>query len=220
MLLLIVAGARQLPARNQLRRRVVEVVHELAGRGRGAVQLGREPHGDRLRIWVGSLAEHRPGNSTRSALALQKLEHADAGQPRFIPEGRGDDVAVRLLVVGGALAAEVLAVLVHEMALVAVHGLEGVRAALLFALLGQLHELGEPVVHVLAELRVLLRPRSHVLGVAGRQLLAQVRVADLQPDRQSSVAVDYLALLVALQPATERQDSDALILCRVVRALY
>lgn len=59
-----------------------------------------------------------------------------------------------------------LAVLVNEVALVAVHRLERVRAVLLLALLGQLDEVGEFVVHHLAKVGVLLGPAAHELGVA------------------------------------------------------
>lgn len=88
----------------------------------------------------------------------------------------------------------------YHAALLAVHHRERKRPRLLvFAFLGQLHQLAEPVVDHLDQGRILLGVRSQELGVVGLQLGRKVRVANLQTDGQPPVAFQRAALVVALQ---------------------
>lgn len=88
----------------------------------------------------------------------------------------------------------------HNVALLAVHDGERERARLLvFAFLGQLDQLGEPLVNHLDEGGVLFGERPQELRVVGLQLGGQVRVADLEADRQAPVALQRAALVAALQ---------------------
>lgn len=130
----------------------------------------RQLQGHRLRLAEAALAghRHRPGHLPLAVLPLNHLQQTHRRQPRLVSDGCRDDVPVRLAVVGGALDAEMLAVLVNEVPLVFVHRFEGVRATLLFALLGQLNEVSQFVVHPLTEVGVLLRPLSHEIVVFWR----------------------------------------------------
>lgn len=88
----------------------------------------------------------------------------------------------------------------HDVALLAVHHGKRERARLLvFAFLGQLDQLGEPLVDHLDEGGVLFGVRPQELRVVGLQLGGQVRVADLEADRQAPVAFQRAALVAALE---------------------
>lgn len=80
-----------------------------------------------------------------------------------VPYSSYNDIPIRLLIVRSALTPKMLAILVNKMPLVPVHALERVRSALLLALFGQLHQLGQSVVDRLAESRIFLGPGTHVV---------------------------------------------------------
>lgn len=118
--------------------------------------------------------------------------------------GGGHHVPVRFRVVRDGLDAEHAAHFVHHVALLAVHHREGEGTRLLvFAFLGQLNQLAQPVVDHLDQGRVLFGVRPQELGVVGLQLGRQVRVADLQSDGEPAVALQRAALVVAFQAGME-----------------
>lgn len=63
---------------------------------------------------------------------------------------RGNDIAIGLLVIGDGLHAKDLAQLMHQLALLTIHGGKGVASRLLFALLGQLHQISERFIDALS----------------------------------------------------------------------
>lgn len=88
----------------------------------------------------------------------------------------------------------------HDAALLAVHHRERKRPGLLvFAFLGQLNQLAEPVVDHLDQGLILFGVRPQELGIVGLQLGRQVRVADLQTDGQPPVTLQRATLVAALQ---------------------
>lgn len=131
---------------------------------------------------------------------MDDLQQAHARQPRLESIGGGHHVPVRFRVVRDGLDAEHAAHFVHHVALLAVHHREGEGARLLvFAFLGQLNQLAQPVVDHLDQGGVLFGVRPQELGVVGLQLGRQVRVADLQSDGEPAVALQRAALVVAFQ---------------------
>lgn len=86
------------------------------------------------------------------------------------------------------------------MALLAVHHGEGKRARLLvLAFLGQFDQFAQPVVDHLDQGGILFGVRPQELGIVGLQLGRQIRVADLQADRESAVALQRAALVAAFK---------------------
>lgn len=85
--------------------------------------------------------------------------------------------------------------------LVAIHGRERVRAGLLLALLGQLHQLGQLVVNHLHKGRLLLVESADELGVIGRELWIrdEVWILDFEGDVETAIALERCAVVVALQ---------------------
>lgn len=69
----------------------------------------------------------------------------------------------------------------------------------MFAFFGQLHQLAQPVVDHLDQRGVLFGVRAQELGIVGLQLGREVRIADLEADRETAIAFQHAALLVALQ---------------------
>lgn len=84
-----------------------------------------------------------------------------AGQPAFVLHGGGYHVSFGLRIEGLGRAAEVLAVLVHELTLVPVHAVERVRTGSLFRLFGQFDELHQFVVDHLCKSQILFGHFSH-----------------------------------------------------------
>lgn len=91
-----------------------------------------------FRLTGTAITQHRTGHLPLPILPLHDLQQTHARQPRSVFDGRGHHVSVRFPVVRLALHPEVLAVLVNELSLIAVHRFERVRPAFLLALLGQL----------------------------------------------------------------------------------
>lgn len=85
--------------------------------------------------------------------------------------------------------------------LVSIHGRERVRAGLLLAFLGQLHQLGQFVVNHLYEGRLLLVESADELGVVGRELWVrdEVWVLDFEGNVETAIALERCAVVVALQ---------------------
>lgn len=86
----------------------------------------------------------------------------------------------------------------HDATLLPVHHRKRV-AARVFALLGQLHQFGELLVDHLDQSGILLGEGFEEVRIVGLQLGRQVRIADLEPDGEPTVALQQTALVAALQ---------------------
>lgn len=150
------------------------VVHSLASTG---ITAGRRSAPG---IQIGN--HHTP----LTALALENLHQAHAGQPSLETIGCGHHVAVRFGIVRYRFDAEHGAHLVHDATLLPVHHRERV-AARVFALLGQFHQFGELLVDHLDQSGILLGKGLEEVRIVGLQLGRQVRVADLESDGEPTV---------------------------------
>jgi len=81
--------------------------------------------------------------------------------------GRGNNIAIWLLVIGNRFNPKYLAQLVHQLPLFAVHGGERVAPRPLLAFLGQLYQVGQRLVNALGQRWVLLCEATNKLRVLG-----------------------------------------------------
>lgn len=120
---------------------------------------------------------------------------------------RGDHIAIGLLVVGDGLNAKDLAQLVHQLTLLAIHGWKRVTPRLLLALLGQLDQIAECLVDTLCQLWIPLGKATCKLRVLGERLELRLRIARLQTNGQTTIALQQTALVIAVQPVKAMQDT-------------
>lgn len=114
---------------------------------------------------------------------------------------RGDHIPIGLLVVGDGLDAKDLAQLMDQLTLLAIHGWKRVTPRLLLALLGQLNQIAECLVDTLRQLWIALGKAACKLRVLGERLELRLRIARLQTNGQTTIALQQTTLIVAVQPA-------------------
>lgn len=120
---------------------------------------------------------------------------------------RGDHIPIGLLVVGDGLDAKDLAQLVHQLTLLAIHAWKRVTPRLLLALLGQLNQIAECLVDTLCQLWIPLGKAACKLRVLGERLELRLRIARLQTNGQTTIALQQTALVIAVQPVKAISNS-------------